>query len=86
MEKYQNADFDQRETKLIKCLNAAWIFSVLIMKGNRLHTVQSDQDAVNPDIYYCDADATHNWPDEERWGEAETFSVQKQQSAAQGHF
>ena len=84
MEKHQNADFAQRETKLIMCLNAAWIFSVLIMKGNRLHTVQSDQDAVNPDIYYCDADATHNWPDEERWSEAETFSVQKQQSTPQG--
>ena len=29
-------------------------------------------------------DATHNWPDEERWSEAETFSVQKQQSTPQG--
>jgi len=29
-------------------------------------------------------DATHNWPDEERWGETEAFSLQKQQSATQG--
>ena len=56
---------------------------IMIMKENPQRLMQILSCDISPNLN--DADATHNWPDEERWSEAEAFSVQKQQPAAQGN-